>query len=52
METAEQWQNEVLRFWFDELKPQSWFERDPHVDDTIQSRFSTLHDELGKRASA
>jgi uncharacterized protein (DUF924 family) len=52
METAEQWQNDVLQFWFEELKPQSWFERDANVDETIQRRFSTLHDELSKRASA
>jgi uncharacterized protein (DUF924 family) len=51
MNTPEQWQDDVLRFWFEELKPQSWFERDQQVDDTIRSRFSTLHDRLSKQPS-
>lgn len=31
--------DEVLRFWFDELKPAQWFRQDPHLDAEITRRF-------------
>lgn len=36
-------QQDVLRFWFDELKPAQWWEVDAAVDETIRNRFSALH---------
>lgn len=34
---------EVLTFWFDELTPSQWFHKSAQIDDTISSRFTTLH---------
>ncbi|KAL3780701.1 hypothetical protein HJC23_003526 [Cyclotella cryptica] len=34
---------EVLNFWFDELTPPQWFAKSTQIDDTIASRFTTLH---------
>ncbi|TVP51809.1 MAG: DUF924 domain-containing protein [Halomonas sp.] len=33
----------VLRFWFDELTPAQWFEKDPEMDRMITERFGVLH---------
>lgn len=30
---------DILHFWFDELKPQDWFKKDAHLDETIRLRF-------------
>ncbi|MGA8009495.1 MAG: DUF924 family protein [Thiomonas sp.] len=35
--------NDVLRFWFEEIKPAQWFEVDPAFDVLIRSRFGALH---------
>ena len=43
------WSNEVLRFWFEELEPRRWFERDASVDATIRERFAALHGEVRVR---
>lgn len=34
----------VLKFWFNETKPQQRFSRDSDFDDLIKEKFSTLHD--------
>ena len=34
----------VLKFWFDELEPNDWFEKNPATDALIRSRFGALHD--------
>src|SRR5690625_2767355 len=36
----------VLNFWFTELKPAQWFEKDPNVDRLIRRRFGDLHREV------
>src|SRR5690625_5136297 len=36
----------VLNFWFTELKPDQWFEKDPNVDRLIRRRFGDLHREV------
>jgi uncharacterized protein (DUF924 family) len=33
------WDTEVIRFWFEELDPKLWFERDLEVDAMIRSRY-------------
>lgn len=35
--------NEVLKFWFDETPPQSWWKADPDFDREIRRRFGALH---------
>ena len=41
------WQDQVLRFWFEELTPEDWFGGDkPAVDGAIKDRFSALYDAL------
>ena len=37
------WAADVLRFWFQELKPEQWFKKDDAVDAAIVSRFSSTH---------
>ncbi|MGH6865121.1 MAG: DUF924 family protein [Methyloceanibacter sp.] len=38
--------DEVVRFWFEELKPKDWFQPDGGVDGEIEVRFHPLYDEL------
>ena len=35
-------------FWFQELKPEQWFAKDPELDHSIAARFETVHDAAGK----
>src|SRR5437868_937605 len=42
------WIEQVLHFWFEELRPQDWFTRDPQVDETIRNRFLSLYERLAK----
>ena len=35
--------NSVLSFWFDELKPAQWFQKNPKLDEQMRSRFESLH---------
>ena len=44
------WVSEVLRFWFEELTDDDWFERKDATDEAIRSRFEALHAELTPRA--
>jgi uncharacterized protein (DUF924 family) len=44
------WANDVLAFWFEELRPQDWFERSDLIDDTIRARFGQLHSALAEAA--
>ena len=37
---------EVLKFWFDDLSPDDWFESDEAVDSHIRERFQELHETL------
>ncbi len=34
---------DVLHFWFQESSPQRWFQKNAAFDETIRSRFSSLH---------
>ncbi len=36
----------VLAFWFDELRPEQWFKKDPEVDATVGARFGPLYERL------
>ncbi len=40
------WVGEVIRFWFEELTEDHWFERSDDVDAQIRERFLTLHEQL------
>ena len=46
------WANDVLAFWFEELRPQDWFETSARIDETIRTRFGKLHAELAEAAPA
>lgn len=35
--------NQVLKFWFEELSPQQWWEKDSALDNTIKDRFKYIH---------
>ena len=40
------WSNDVLKFWFDEVGKDRWFNKDPAFDDAVRQRFSALHESL------
>jgi uncharacterized protein (DUF924 family) len=42
------WVEQVIRYWFEELKPADWFRKNTLVDDTIRARFAILHDEVAQ----
>ncbi len=48
----ENWASKVLSFWFEELKPQDWFERKDTTDEAIRDRFAGLHQALFEEAPA
>lgn len=35
--------DEVIRFWFEELKPADWWKKDPELDEHIAKRFMNVH---------
>lgn len=37
-------QHEIIRFWFEELDPQQWFQQSDAVDEDIRERFSVTHE--------
>jgi uncharacterized protein (DUF924 family) len=45
---SENWIEDVIRFWFEELSPQDWFVRNDAIDRQIRERFLLLHEELSK----
>lgn len=50
--TADDWAEEVLGFWFDEVGPTGWFERSDGTDHAIRTRFQSLWRELRARVPA
>ncbi|MET0987232.1 MAG: DUF924 family protein [Steroidobacteraceae bacterium] len=40
------WIEEVLHFWFVEVRPEQWFERDHELDTRILERFTALHERV------
>jgi uncharacterized protein (DUF924 family) len=46
MSSSEQWIEEVLRFWFEELQPSQWFTKDEALDVKIRERFMTSYERI------
>jgi uncharacterized protein (DUF924 family) len=46
------WAGKVLSFWFEELTPEDWFERNERTDEAIRMRFGELHAQLATAAPA
>jgi uncharacterized protein (DUF924 family) len=44
------WASEVLKFWFEETRPEQWFKKDAVFDAAVRSRFLDLHAELALRS--
>jgi uncharacterized protein (DUF924 family) len=44
------WFDDVLHFWFDELRTDDWFVRDEEIDRRIRERFADLHAKLQRGA--
>ncbi len=42
-QVSQTWADDVLRFWFQELKPEQWFKKDDDVDAAIAARFAAAH---------
>jgi uncharacterized protein (DUF924 family) len=40
------WVADVLKFWFEETRPEQWFKKDPDFDALIRRRFLALHEVL------
>jgi uncharacterized protein (DUF924 family) len=51
MVISSDWVGEVLRFWFEETKPEQWFKKDPEFDANIRRRFLALHEVLAASTS-
>ena len=45
---SDNWQKEVLDFWFETLTPREWFAVSKETDTLIRERFSPLHERLVK----
>jgi uncharacterized protein (DUF924 family) len=43
---SDDWAGDVLRFWFEETRPEQWFKKDPDFDAGIRRRFLALHEVL------
>src|SRR5690606_12464191 len=43
---AEDWIEDVLSFWFDEVGRENWFRSTKELDETIRRRFGALHERL------
>ncbi len=39
---------EILKFWFDELEPPQWWQKDDQLDQHIFARFSAIHEQAIK----
>jgi len=37
------WADDVLHFWFEELKPEDWFSSDTRIDEKCRARFGGIH---------
>lgn len=49
----EPWVEEVLKFWFEELGREAWFQKSDATDELIRSRFLKLHERIaGESAEA
>jgi len=46
--TDKGWQEAVLSFWYEELKPKDWFVSSDQVDEQIKNRFSELHTQIAQ----
>jgi uncharacterized protein (DUF924 family) len=42
------WAAQIVRYWFEELRPAAWFRKDERVDAAIGERFGAFHDELAQ----
>ena len=40
------WSEDVLRFWFSELRPEDWFRGSAELDARIRARFGPMHEAL------
>jgi len=45
------WVEDVLKFWFEQIEADQWFEKDPAFDASIRKRFLGLHESLVSRGS-
>lgn len=45
-----EWIDQVLQFWFQELQPEAWFRKDEQVDMVIRERFEGLHERIANLA--
>ncbi|MBB6095295.1 uncharacterized protein (DUF924 family) [Povalibacter uvarum] len=45
------WIDEVIRFWFEELRPQDWFVRSAATDETCRVRFLDLYESVSEQAA-
>ncbi|EIC5076190.1 DUF924 family protein [Vibrio parahaemolyticus] len=39
---------QIIKFWFEELTPQNWFENNPELDKHIASRFASVLEQAAR----
>jgi uncharacterized protein (DUF924 family) len=44
------WVGDVLKYWFEEARPEQWFKKDPAFDASVRRRFLALHEVLASEA--
>lgn len=47
---VDDWAEQVLKFWFDELQPVDWYKKNQTLDDDIKERFLALYQQLAGRS--
>jgi uncharacterized protein (DUF924 family) len=52
MTNVPRWIDDVVHFWFVELRPEAWFKRDEAIDAAIRERFGGLHGSLTEKVPA
>jgi len=51
MSLRDNWVADVLKFWFEQTKPDQWFEKDAAFDASVRERFLSLHESLVSRGN-
>lgn len=51
MMISSDWAGDVLRFWFEETRPEQWFKKDDTFDANIRRRFLALHEVLAMQTT-
>jgi uncharacterized protein (DUF924 family) len=49
---ASEWVSDILKFWFEDLKPAQWFAKEAGLDQLIRTRFLGVHERVAAAGEA